>query len=83
MNVKFGLIAPWPLTSLARAIQQPGKNGGEETNFAQKLLYHRAKCNGAAYGQIQPKMERSLHLHKGLAALRLLTVPPGFGMGCS
>jgi len=36
MNVKFGLIAPWPLTSYARAIQQPAleKMEGEETNLS-------------------------------------------------
>jgi fructose-bisphosphate aldolase class I len=66
MNVKFGLIAPWPLTfSYARAIQQPALEywRGEEANLstAQQLLYHRAKCNGAAHmGKYSPAMEKEV-----------------------
>lgn len=66
MNVKFGSIIPWPLTfSYARAIQQPALENwkGEEGNVstAQKLLYHRAKCNGAAHdGKYSPEMEKEV-----------------------
>lgn len=66
MNVKFGAKIPWPLTfSYARAIQQPAldKWKGEEANLstAQKLLYHRAKCNGAAHdGKYSPEMEKEV-----------------------
>ncbi|MBW4576089.1 MAG: fructose-bisphosphate aldolase class I [Aphanothece sp. CMT-3BRIN-NPC111] len=66
MNVKFGGIIPWPLTfSYARAIQQPALDAwkGEEANVptAQKLLYHRAKCNGAARsGKYSPEMEKEI-----------------------
>jgi fructose-bisphosphate aldolase class I len=66
MNVKFGSIIPWPLTfSYARAIQQPALDNwkGEEANVStsQKLLHHRAKCNGAAHdGKYSPEMEKEV-----------------------
>lgn len=50
MNVRFKSRLPWELAfSFARAIQQPAMDlwQGKETNVqkAQKVLYHRAKCN--------------------------------------
>lgn len=57
-------MCPWPVTfSYARAIQQPALETwkGEASNVetAQKRLYHRAKCNGAAsQGQYSPEMEK-------------------------
>jgi fructose-bisphosphate aldolase class I len=55
---------PWPLTfSYARALQQPAmetwRGKGENVAAAQKLLYHRARLNGAAsMGQYREAMER-------------------------
>jgi fructose-bisphosphate aldolase class I len=55
---------PWPLTfSYARALQQPALETwlGKKENIAaaQKLLYHRAKLNGAAStGQYREEMEK-------------------------
>ncbi len=66
MNVKYAEQAPWTLTfSYARAIQQPALEAwkGKESNvsLAQKLLLHRAKCNGAAHdGKYTPEMEKEL-----------------------
>jgi fructose-bisphosphate aldolase, class I len=64
INAKFGSQCPWPITfSYARAIQQPALDywHGDDANIstAQKLLYHRAKLNGAARnGQYTPEMEQ-------------------------
>ena len=66
MNVKFGSQLPWPVTfSYARAIQQPALENwkGKEANMstAQQLLYHQAKCNGAAHsGKYSPEMEKEV-----------------------
>jgi fructose-bisphosphate aldolase, class I len=66
MNVKYADQAPWPITfSYARAIQQPALEAwkGKESNvsLAQKLLLHRAKCNGAAHdGKYTPEVEKEL-----------------------
>lgn len=53
MHVRYSSKLPWPLTfSFARAIQQPamkiwdGKD--ENTNAAQRALFHRVKCDQAA-----------------------------------
>jgi len=68
MNVKYAEQAPWTLTfSYARAIQQPALEAwkGKDSNvsLAQKLLLHRAKCNGAAHdGQYTPEVEKELEL---------------------
>jgi len=57
---------PWPLTfSYARALQQPAMETwlGKRENVAaaQKLLYHRARLNGAAsMGQYRDAMERAM-----------------------
>lgn len=53
MNLRFQSRAPWELSfSFARALQQPAMETwmGSEANVtaAQRALYHRAKCNGAA-----------------------------------
>lgn len=50
MNVKYKSKVPWALAfSFARAIQQPAMElwagNAENTQAAQKALYHRAKCN--------------------------------------
>ncbi|ASC69610.1 putative fructose-bisphosphate aldolase class 1 [Halomicronema hongdechloris C2206] len=64
MNQKYGDKCPWRLTfSYARAIQQPALNHwrGDDSKVAaaQKLLLHRARCNGAAsQGQYNPDMEK-------------------------
>ncbi|NJR37518.1 MAG: fructose-bisphosphate aldolase class I [Leptolyngbyaceae cyanobacterium CSU_1_4] len=64
MHVLFEGQCPWPVTfSYARAIQQPALEHwkGESANVegAQKLLYHRAMCNGAASrGLYQAEMEK-------------------------
>jgi fructose-bisphosphate aldolase, class I len=64
MNAKFGSQCPWSITfSYARAIQQPALDywHGDDAKIptAQKLLYHRAKLNGAARnGQYTPEMEQ-------------------------
>lgn len=56
---------PWELSfSYGRALQAPALNAwsGEEANvpLAQKLLYHRAKCNSAArYGKYSSDMEET------------------------
>jgi len=63
MNVRFKSRLPWALAfSFARAIQQPALEiwQGEEANVlkAQKVLYHRAKCNQAArHGEYNALME--------------------------
>lgn len=55
---------PWTVTfSYARAIQQPAldhwKGEAGKVAEAQKLLYHRAKCNGAASrGEYSPEVEK-------------------------
>jgi fructose-bisphosphate aldolase class I len=53
MNVRFKSRLPWPLAfSFARAIQQPALETwkGQQANVvaAQRVLYHRARCNQAA-----------------------------------
>jgi fructose-bisphosphate aldolase class I len=53
MNVRFQAHLPWALSfSFGRAIQQPALEiwHGQDNHIvaAQKALYHRAKCNGAA-----------------------------------
>lgn len=53
MHVMFKEQLPWAVTfSYARAIQQPAleqwKGSSANVDAAQKLLYHRAMCNGAA-----------------------------------
>ena len=64
MNVRFKSRLPWALSfSFARAIQQPALEiwKGDEANVhaAQKVLYHRAKCNWAARrGEYNAAMER-------------------------
>jgi len=64
MNVRFKGRMPWALTfSYSRAIQQPALElwKGEDANAvpAQKSLYHRARCNGAARnGQYNAGMEK-------------------------
>ncbi|WP_254488707.1 class I fructose-bisphosphate aldolase, partial [Salmonella enterica] len=66
MHLRYGGIMPWPLTfSYSRAIQQPAleKWKGEDRNVeaAQKLLYHRAACNGAARkGEYNAELENTL-----------------------
>jgi fructose-bisphosphate aldolase, class I len=64
MHVLFRGQLPWPVTfSYARAIQQPAlehwKGDSANVDTAQKLLYHRAMCNGAASrGLYQASMEK-------------------------
>ena len=64
MHVMFEKQIPWAVTfSYARAIQQPALEHwqGNSANLegAQKLLYHRAMCNGAASrGLYQADMEK-------------------------
>lgn len=64
MHVLFKGQCPWPVTfSYARAIQQPAleqwKGDSSNVEAAQRLLYHRAMCNGAASrGIYQPDMEK-------------------------
>ncbi len=56
---------PWELSfSYGRALQQPAleawKGKSENIKFAQKALYHRAKCNSAArFGKYSKEMESS------------------------
>lgn len=65
MNAKFASQCPWSITfSYARAIQQPAldywQGNDHNTSEAQKLLYHRAKLNGAAsLGQYNAEMEKA------------------------
>ncbi|MEH2333693.1 class I fructose-bisphosphate aldolase [Nostoc sp.] len=65
MNAKFASQCPWSVTfSYARAIQQPAldywRGNDDKTSEAQKLLYHRAKLNGAAsLGQYNAEMEKA------------------------
>jgi fructose-bisphosphate aldolase class I len=65
MNVRWRSKAPWVLTfSYSRAIQQPALDTwkGVEDNVAaaQKALYHRARCNGAARrGEYRDEMEKA------------------------
>ena len=65
MNLKFKNKMPWILTfSYSRAIQQPALEiwKGQDANVpnAQRALYHRAKCNGAARrGQYNAEMEKN------------------------
>jgi fructose-bisphosphate aldolase class I len=65
MNVRFKSRLPWALAfSFARAIQQPALEiwRGEEAHVmaAQKALYHRAQCNGAARrGEYSAAMEKT------------------------
>ena len=64
MHVMFKGQCPWPVTfSYGRAIQEPAleqwKGDSANVDAAQKLLYHRAMCNGAASrGMYQPEMEK-------------------------
>lgn len=64
MNKRYKDKMPWRLTfSFSRAIQQPSLDywhGKEEnTKEAQKILYHRAKCNGLAQqGRYSADLER-------------------------
>jgi fructose-bisphosphate aldolase class I len=66
MNVRFKSRLPWALAfSFSRAIQQPALDiwKGEEANVlaAQKVLYHRARCNSAARrGQYNATIENDL-----------------------
>jgi fructose-bisphosphate aldolase class I len=66
MNVRFALKLPWVLTfSYSRAIQQPAleywKGKDENAVEAQRILYHRARCNSAARnGQYTAEMEKEL-----------------------
>lgn len=63
INRKFKATAPWVLTfSYSRAILQPALEvwKGQEANVeaAHRILYHRARCNGAArLGDYRPEME--------------------------
>jgi fructose-bisphosphate aldolase class I len=63
MNLRFKARLPWALTfSFARAIQQPALDlwHGKESNVsaAQRVLLHRAKCDGAArQGEYKAAME--------------------------
>lgn len=63
MNANFKEKLPWAVTfSYSRALQEPAlkfwKGEAENIEYAQKILYHRAKCNSAARtGQYQPSME--------------------------
>jgi fructose-bisphosphate aldolase class I len=65
MNKNFKTRTPWILTfSFARAIQQPAlemwKGEDAKAEKAQKLLYHRAKCDAAARsGEYRAEMENS------------------------
>jgi fructose-bisphosphate aldolase, class I len=65
MNLRWRSEMPWILTfSFSRAIQQPALNTwkGVEANeaAAQKILYHRARCNGMAQrGEYGPDVEES------------------------
>jgi fructose-bisphosphate aldolase class I len=64
MNLRWRAGMPWVLTfSYSRAIQQPALDTwkGEDANkaAAQKILYHRARCNGMArQGKYSPDMEK-------------------------
>jgi fructose-bisphosphate aldolase class I len=66
MNVRFKSKLPWALTfSYSRAIQQPAldfwKGRDENVAAARRILYHRAKCNGAARrGQYNSEMEKEM-----------------------
>jgi fructose-bisphosphate aldolase class I len=66
MNANYKARLPWILTfSYSRAIQQPAletwKGREENVPTAQQILYHRAKCNGAARrGLYNPEMEKEL-----------------------
>lgn len=65
MNLRWRSRMPWVLTfSFSRAIQQPALDAwkGEDANraAAQRILYHRARCNGMAQrGQYGPDVESS------------------------
>lgn len=64
MHIMFEDRCPWAVTfSYARAIQQPAlerwRGDSANVDAAQKLLYHRAMCNGAAsQGLYQADMEK-------------------------
>ncbi|MEM9274713.1 MAG: class I fructose-bisphosphate aldolase [Cyanobacteria bacterium P01_F01_bin.143] len=64
MNQVYGSSAPWRVTfSYARAIQQPAlehwSGDPKKVAAAQKLLLHRAQCNGAAsMGKYTSDMEK-------------------------
>lgn len=66
MNSRFMSQLPWTLTfSFARAIQQPALEVwlGKEANVmaAQKILYHRAKCNRyARLGEYSDESEKAI-----------------------
>jgi fructose-bisphosphate aldolase class I len=66
MNAEYGSQLPWRVTfSYARAIQQPALDrwagNDDQIPAAQKLLYHRAKLNGAAsLGNYNSEMENIL-----------------------
>jgi len=85
MNVKFGLIAPGPTSlMLAPSSNCLGKNGGVRRRICPQ--HRNSFIIGLSVmvlhmGKYSPKWkgEKSLHLHKGLAALRRSsTVPLGF-----
>ena len=65
MNVRWRTRMPWVLTfSYSRAIQQPALDAwkGEQANqaFAQKALYHRARCcSMARRGEYSSEMEKT------------------------
>jgi fructose-bisphosphate aldolase class I len=79
MNVRFGGRVPWALAfSFSRAIQQPAMEAwrGQDANteLAQQILLHRARCNRAARrGAYSDSMEReqlpSLHAVPGRTRL--------------
>jgi len=66
MNANCKARLPWVLTfSYSRAIQQPAletwKGRDENVEIAQRILLHRAKCNGAARrSEYKPEMEKEL-----------------------
>ena len=61
-----GATLPWPLSfSYGRALQAPAlktwKGQAANVAAAQKALYHRSKCNSAAYfGRYKPEMEQEV-----------------------
>jgi fructose-bisphosphate aldolase class I len=65
MNLRWRSKVPWVLTfSFSRAIQRPAMDvwKGEKANRApaQRILYHRAACNGrASTGNYTPEMEKA------------------------
>jgi fructose-bisphosphate aldolase class I len=64
MNRRYAGKLPWPVSfSFSRAIQQPAlelwRGDAKNVAAAQKALYHRARCNGAARrGEYTADMEK-------------------------